>query len=78
MWAMPRSTSPWTSADLFPILYAAAALGKIPPEEAQARKAQIRRRMDMLRSGAFGERRMQAKRSQVQAYQKACAQKGGL
>ena len=57
---------------------AAAALGKIPPEEAQARKAQIRRRMDMLRSGAFGERRMQAKRSQVQAYQKACAQKGGL
>lgn len=55
---------------------AAAALGKLSPEEATARKEEIRRRMGILRSGAFGERRMQAKQSQIKAYQEFLAAKG--
>ena len=47
---------------------AAAALGNIPEAEAEALKADIHRRMDILRSGAFGEMRMNAKINQVKAY----------
>ena len=40
---------------------AAAALGHLTKEQADERKAQIKGRLDSLRQGPFGERRMAAK-----------------
>ena len=42
---------------------AAQALGYLGEAEAEARKQEIRRRMDALRSGEFGDRRREAKRA---------------
>ena len=47
---------------------AAAALGRISADEADAAKQEIRHRLDALRSGAFGEMRMRAKKEQISAY----------
>ncbi len=46
---------------------AAASLGLLPAEEAEARAAEIRGRLDVLRSGVFGERRRAAKEQQLRA-----------
>lgn len=40
---------------------AAQALGHFPDEEAEKRKQEIRDRLESLRQGPFGERRMAAK-----------------
>ena len=39
----------------------AQALGYLPEEEAESRKQEIRERLNALRQGPFGERRMKAK-----------------
>ncbi len=46
---------------------AAASLGLLPADEAEARAAEIRGRLDVLRSGVFGERRRTAKEQQLRA-----------
>ena len=46
---------------------AAEALGYLDGQEAAARKMEIRRRMDALRSGPFGEGRRKNKELQVEA-----------
>ena len=47
---------------------AAAALNRISEEESTRIKEEIRHRLDLLRSGAFGERRKKAKLAQTKAY----------
>lgn len=55
---------------------AAEALGKISEQEAEKIKEQIHHRMDILRSGTFGERRMSAKINQVKAYHEFVEKRG--
>ncbi len=45
---------------------AAEALGYLSKEEARIKKAQIKKRLDILRSGAFGERRRLNKEKQIE------------
>ena len=56
---------------------AAEALGLLSAEEGAAKKAEIRGRLDILRSGMFGERRRTAKASQLQSMNDYQAKKGG-
>jgi heterodisulfide reductase subunit A-like polyferredoxin len=46
---------------------AAESLGRLPAPEAMAKKAEIRKRLRVLRSGMFGERRRAAKEGQQAA-----------
>ena len=56
---------------------AAEALGLLSPEEAAAKKGEIRGRLDILRSGLFGEKRRSAKQSQLQNMADYQQKKGG-
>ncbi len=60
---------------------AAAALGCLSQEEAAAKKQEVLRRLDMLRTGLFGEKRKAAKEQQMAdmaGWQALTAEKGGV
>ena len=57
---------------------AAEALGFLTAEDAEKKKVEIRGRLNILRSGMFGERRRTAKTSQLQSMSDYQAQKGGV
>ena len=56
---------------------AAESLGLLSPAEAGAKKAEIRGRLDILRSGLFGEKRRTAKQSQLESMADYRQKKGG-
>ena len=56
---------------------AAQALGLLTQEEAEAKKGEIRARLDILRSGMFGEKRRTAKLSQLKSMEEYQLKKGG-
>ena len=56
---------------------AAESLGLLTAEEAAAKKAEIWGRLNVLRSGPFGEKRRMFKESQLQYMRDYQAQKGG-
>lgn len=49
---------------------ASESLGLIPPEEAEMRRGEVIRRLNVLRSGAFGEGRRRSKENQLAAMEK--------
>ena len=56
---------------------AAEALGLLSAQEAEAKKAEISGRLDILRSGMFGEKRRTAKLSQLKSMEEYQLKKGG-
>lgn len=57
---------------------AAAELGYLDDAEAEARKNEVRARLDSLRTGMFGEKRQLAKKEQMQRMEEFCQRKAGV
>ena len=65
-WAVEEASTAMEEGKLAGIA-AACSLGYLTPEQAEERKQAVYRRLDVLRSGPFGEKRRQLKQAQLAA-----------